>query len=333
MESNESYQYSNRFYYFFKFESLKLYKRYIYNCISRGVIDKEKLFKTKLEEIQYPRTNATEIFINDKYIKDSVLLKIAAFGDWSESGNGALTLNYLLKNAKNYDHILLLGDQAYDLKNNFGERGNDYLESIQDITKTTPFMLSTGNHEFYGNYHDYIYRFYMPDKDSNKNLYYSFTINGIHFISITTDIIINNITEDSSNIYSSFINTFIQDKQRFIDWLINDLRNSKSIWKVVYMHRPVYCSSFNLHRCSDEAEILRNHLEPIFYEFGVDLVLSGHLHNYERMFPIFNNTVNTESITKSEQDVYVNPKYPVYVVCGTGGNVEGTTANCKINYI
>ena len=54
---------------------------------------------------------------------------------------------------------------------------------------------------------------------------------------------------------------------------------------------------------------MRQHMEPLFYRFGVDLVLSGHVHAYERMYATY----------RGER----NPCGPVYLNLGDGGNREG----------
>lgn len=65
-----------------------------------------------------------------------------------------------------------------------------------------------------------------------------------------------------------------------LTWLENDLKKT-SKWKVVYMHRPLYCSKEN-QDCNEDAIALRILFESLFLEYNVDLVLTGHRHNYER---------------------------------------------------
>jgi hypothetical protein len=66
-----------------------------------------------------------------------------------------------------------------------------------------------------------------------------------------------------------------------LEWLDNDLQKSAK-WKVVYMHRPLYCSKNNA-ACNEDAKGLRKMFESIFFKHKVDLVLTGHRHNYERL--------------------------------------------------
>jgi len=67
---------------------------------------------------------------------------------------------------------------------------------------------------------------------------------------------------------------------------------------------------------------MRDILEEILMQNKVDLVLAGHVHAYERLFPIYAGKVDLDSISQ-DKNTYANPKFPVHVVCGAGGNKEG----------
>lgn len=60
---------------------------------------------------------------------------------------------------------------------------------------------------------------------------------------------------------------------------------------------------------------------PIFEEFGIDLVLQGHSHNYQRTYPLlFNEERHSKPIiSDKEQSLYHDPKGVIFVVAGTGG--------------
>jgi len=66
-----------------------------------------------------------------------------------------------------------------------------------------------------------------------------------------------------------------------LEWLDKELAASGSDWKIAYFHHPLY-SSGGTHG-SDSG--LRERLEPLFLKYGVDVVLSGHDHFYERIKP------------------------------------------------
>jgi 3',5'-cyclic AMP phosphodiesterase CpdA len=66
-----------------------------------------------------------------------------------------------------------------------------------------------------------------------------------------------------------------------LTWLEKELSASESGWKIAFFHHPLY-SSGEKHG-SDT--VLREQLEPLFQKYGVDLVLTGHEHFYERLKP------------------------------------------------
>ena len=154
----------------------------------------------------------------------------------------------------------------------------------------------------------------MPNKAKTDNLYFSYDINNTHFTSI------------NSEIPYKFDNKY---KQSFQGWLSEDLKNSNKRWKIVYLHRPFYCSMPDDYNSGSSSKYMRDMLENILMENKVDLILTGHVHAYERLYPIFDDKIDYDSF-KINKDVYINPKYPVHVVCGTGGNREGFE---KCNFI
>lgn len=90
---------------------------------------------------------------------------------------------------------------------------------------------------------------------------------------------------------------------------------SASRWKIVGGHRPFYCSDNDKTQCGSFSAILRAQGEAILAAAAVDLVITAHEHGYERSWPLVNGSV--------VQQNYVDPRAPVHVVQGAGGNREG----------
>ena len=64
-------------------------------------------------------------------------------------------------------------------------------------------------------------------------------------------------------------------------WLARDLEGAKdALWKFVVFHHP----AFNANRQYDEMWMAQ--LWPVFEQYGVDLVFTGHVHCYQRTLPI-----------------------------------------------
>jgi acid phosphatase type 7 len=81
-------------------------------------------------------------------------------------------------------------------------------------------------------------------------------------------------------------------------------------WVVVAGHRPWYTTSGGspCGPCQDA-------FEPLFYKYGVDLAIFGHVHNSQRFAPVYQGVPDTAGL----QD----PKAPLYIVAGGAGNIEG----------
>ena len=94
-------------------------------------------------------------------------------------------------------------------------------------------------------------------------------------------------------------------------WLKTDLeafqgRRSSIPWLIAMMHVPWYNSNKGH---IGEATLMKEHMETLFYEHGVNVVLNGHVHSYERTRPLYKNRTDVCG--------------PVYLNLGDGGNREG----------
>jgi hypothetical protein len=69
-------------------------------------------------------------------------------------------------------------------------------------------------------------------------------------------------------------------------------------------------------------------VERLLYDHGVDLAFFGHVHDYERYLPVFDESVETAGVTTTAgedgvpNDVYFQPRATVHVTTGSGGNKE-----------
>lgn len=137
----------------------------------------------------------------------------------------------------------------------------------------------------------------MPEK--YKNQFYSFDYGPVHF------------TVLDSNYMREVKDTQPELKADQLRWAEQDLANSKAKWKVVMMHRDVAMYSFNPKsgrpvRETRFIEIGEDYM-PLFDKYGVDAVLTAHLHVYRRRVPIRN--------------FQPDPKGVHYILTGVAGNV------------
>ena len=104
---------------------------------------------------------------------------------------------------------------------------------------------------------------------------------------------------------------------------VNDLEkanNTSSIdWIIVMFHKPFY-SSLTSHI---QEYIMREKYQPVFDKYGVDIVLQGHNHIYDRTLPLQFNPHNISKPIVDESinttDKFFNPEGSIFSVVGLGG--------------
>lgn len=100
------------------------------------------------------------------------------------------------------------------------------------------------------------------------------------------------------------------------DWLAADLAavdRSKTPWVIVAGHRPWYISYAN--KSSAICTECKDVFEPLFLDYSVDLVLSGHVHAYQRNAPMYDHQVDPAELD--------NPRFPWYITNGAAGHYDG----------
>ena len=185
---------------------------------------------------------------------DSV--KFAVIGDTGTGDSNQYRLAAKLAEFRKlfpYEFVPMLGDNTYG-----GETARDF-----ELRFETPYkpLLDAGV-KFYaalGNHDTPNQRFYKPFSMGGQRFYSYKPKNGVRFFALDS--------------------TYMSPEQ--LQWLEKELAASGSEWKIAYFHHPLY-SSGGRHG-SDRA--LRDQLEPIFVKHGLDVVLQGHDHFYERIKP------------------------------------------------
>jgi hypothetical protein len=129
--------------------------------------------------------------------------------------------------------------------------------------------ISFGNHEFES---QSLAKQYM-DYTNVDQQYYSFNHNNVHFIAMSTEA----PYEDGSKQFQ-----FVHDD------LMKTKTDSSIDWIIIYFHQAMYTSKSN----HEGLESFRDTYHSLFEKFGVDLVLQGHLHNYQRTYPLLYNDEN-----------------------------------------
>ena len=226
---------------------------------------------------------------------------IAAVGDWGCNSNTDKTVNSI-KN-QNPELILGLGDYSYESS---ADCWLDTLGPIYDHNNpnSNKMQISIGNHENSGSedLNTYLNAFSLTRQFGQV---YSFNYNNVHFLSMATEISYSSISPQNAFVKQDLD---AASKNQNIDWII------------VYFHKPMYSSPSSCSSCSGESS-LRDIYHPLFDQYGVDLVLEGHTHDYQRSFPIkFNsNSKSNPTITDTNRNNYNDPAGQIFSLVGTGG--------------
>jgi hypothetical protein len=150
-----------------------------------------------------------------------------------------------------FEFVLMLGDNIYG-----GQTAADFKLKFEDpykplLDESVKFYASLGNHD---NPNE---RFYKPFNMGGKR-YYSFKGANAAFFALDSN--------------------YMDPEQ--VSWLQQQL-SSSSDWKICFFHHPLY-SAGQFHGSDVD---LRDRIEPILEKNGVNVVLSGHDHVYERIAP------------------------------------------------
>jgi len=221
------------------------------------------------------------------------LYRIGVFGD---CGNNSVNqrnvkkqfLKYLDSNYLNA--WILLGDNAYTSGTDGEFQAKFFNIYKDDLLKKYPLFPSPGNHDY--NDKDfpgavkkaqethqtaYYQNFSMPVNaeaggyPSHTQAFYSFDIGNIHFLSLDS-------YGKENNQYRIYDTLGPQ-----VEWIKKDLEaNTNKEWVIAYWHHPPY--TMGSHNSDEEDELvkIRENFIRILERYGVDLVLCGHSHVYER---------------------------------------------------
>ncbi|HYR92201.1 MAG TPA: metallophosphoesterase [Terriglobia bacterium] len=153
-----------------------------------------------------------------------------------------------------FEFVVMMGDNLYG-----GESPKDFQNKFEKpyqalLSSGVKFYATLGNH----------------DDPARQVPYKLFNMGGKHYYTFKPKEGVRFFSLDSN----------YMDKTQ-LDWFEKELKASGSEWKIVFFHHPVYSSGMR-HGSNIE---LRSVLEPLLLKHGVDVVLSGHEHFYERIKP------------------------------------------------
>jgi len=183
-------------------------------------------------------------------------IRIAAMGDAGSSGPDQFAVLEQLETVE-MDLLLIAGDVAYD-SGKLAEFERNVFGVYRELLRRVPLFPASGNHDYKtDDAKPFRQVFSLPENggEAGRERWYSFDWGDVHVVVLDTE--------------------KIDDRQ--IAWAEADLAAAASRWTIVLSHRPPFSGGSH----GDDREVQEAFL-PMFVRHGVDLVLSGHDHHYER---------------------------------------------------
>jgi hypothetical protein len=234
-------------------------------------------------------------------------VRIWTFGDsgqGTEAQENVRDAYLALAGARGTDVWMLLGDNAYLLGSD-ADYQLKFFAYYEEVLRQVPVWSTFGNHEAFtassndesGPYYDL---FTFPQQGevggvpSAREAYYSFDYANIHFICLNS--------QDIDRLPGSAM----------LAWLEQDLAANQEEWTIAFFHHPVY--SGGTHDSDTDTGMgatppspaddfaiqqMRENVLPILEAGGVDLVLTGHSHNYERTVLLDGHYGTSDTLTES----------------------------------
>ncbi|KAJ3499061.1 hypothetical protein NLG97_g646 [Lecanicillium saksenae] len=248
------------------------------------------------------------------------------------------------------DDWVLKPKNLFDGKNAFQAILEQFYGQLAPVSSRKPYIVSPGNHEAacqeiphtswtcpagQKNFTDFMTRFTgnMPSAftstskadqakvNANKAqqlakppFWFSFEYGMAHIVMINTETDFPSAPDGPDGSAGLNSGPFGNPEQQlaFLEADLASVDRTVTPWVIVAGHRPWYTTGDGPCKPCQAA------FEPLFYKYGVDLGVFGHVHNSQRFYPVYNGTQDSAGMK--------NPKAPMYIVSGGTGNIEGLSA-------
>ncbi len=231
---------------------------YFYRVVSKTADGTELASPTYTFKTNVPADQPVGVMVvSDTQTNPVIWGKIAELG-WRQRPNFVLHAGDLVGTGGNKSHWV-----------------NDFLNPGHVLMSRFPVYSVPGNHE-----DDHAQYYQYMANPGNPEYRYTFTYGNARFFMLDS----NHDMKKGSEQYA---------------WLEGQLREAKETWKIVVHHHPVYTSDENdygdtykeISALGDDAV---QDVKVLYDQYNVDLVFYGHIHDYERTWPIRGGKVDLE---------------------------------------
>jgi acid phosphatase type 7 len=229
-----------------------------------------------------------------------------AFGDSGACSPQQQSLAQMMAAEARISMVVHVGDLAYP-NGTFADFGSAYYGVNAPLMSRAPFFTTPGNHEYLtDSAAPYLAGVVAPEcgvPSADMGRYYSFDWGNAHFVAVDSNLLATSRAPD------------------MLAWLDADLAATNQYWRIVFLHHTPYPTGF--HVGDPICAAVQQLVNPIVERHGVQLVLAGHEHGYERTYPL-----------SGGQLAPLSSPGTTYVVTGGGGGVletVGSTAQTAIS--
>ncbi|XP_062029623.1 nucleotide pyrophosphatase/phosphodiesterase-like [Rosa rugosa] len=265
-------------------------------------------------------------FKSSPYPGQESLQRVIIFGDMGKAERdgsneyadyqpGSLnTTDQLIKDLDNIDIVFHIGDMPY--ANGYISQWDQFTAQVEPISSVVPYMVASGNHERdttgTGSFYDTNdaggecgvpaeTMYYVPAENRAK-FWYATDYGMFHFCIADTE---HDWREGS-------------EQYKFIEKCLASANRHKQPWLIFSAHRVLGYSSNSRYgqEGSFDEPTGRDDMQKLWQRYKVDIAFYGHVHNYERICPIYQNQCVTSEISNYSGTV----NGTIHVVVGGGGS-------------
>lgn len=259
---------------------------------------------------------------------------LALIGDLGQTINSTMTMAHIHRATMGNQHpvslVLIVGDMSY--ADSDPHRWPSWFEVMEPLLRSTPIEVAPGNHEIECDnrtletfqHYEHLFsnanrlgpaQIQPVDKDYRKTLWNQSCSAPSTFLG----------HYDYGNAFYAFqhglaqiivLNSYTGSgpesvQYQWLESVLQGIDRSVTPWVIVGFHCPIY-TTFLGHENEPQSQNMKKSMEPLFVEYGVNVIVSGHDHAYSRSHPLAFDKVD-------------NDKGVIYLTVGAGGNREQHT--------
>ncbi|MBA0761766.1 hypothetical protein Gotri_024361 [Gossypium trilobum] len=268
----------------------------------------------------------TYSFKSSPYPGQNSLQRVVIFGDmgkaerdgsneFSDYQPGSLnTTDQLIRDLDNIDIVFHIGDLTYS--NGYISQWDQFTAQVEPIASTVPYMIASGNHERdwpnSGSFYD------TPDSGGEcgvpaETMFYYPAENKAKFWYSTDYGLFHFCIADSEHDWREG-----SEQYRFIEQCLASVDRHRQPWLIFSAHRVLGYSSNDWYSQEGayEEPMGRDGLQKLWQKYKVDIAFYGHVHNYERSCPIYQN----QCVNKEKNHYSGTVNGTIHVVVGGAGS-------------